>query len=137
MDTINFWPILISSVVSFGISTLWYSPFLFGKDWTNLIKIDDKDMGEMKVNNVWRSYIIHFIVTLISFVVLGFAIKAVGIDTASNGAFVGFLAWLGFIIPIAVSDILWKKQPIKLALIETVDLLVTLVIGGAIIGAWR
>ena len=136
MYTINFLAILVSAVVAFGIGALWYSPFLFGKEWMSLTKTSDKDVGSIKTSIMWGSYVIHFIATLVSLAVLGFAISAIGIQNAADGAFIGFFAWLGFIAPIGVSELLWRKSPMKLVLIDTTNILLTLVVGGAIIAAW-
>ena|SRR3989344_4140803 len=137
MYTINFWPVLVAAVVSFGIGALWYSPILFGKEWMTLTKMSDSDMEAAKAKGMWKSYVVHFIATLISFLVLAFISTTIGIANAGDGAYIAFLLWLGFVLPINVSEYLWKKAPIKLVIIDTVNVLVSLLIGGAIIGAWR
>ncbi|MES2215857.1 MAG: DUF1761 domain-containing protein [Patescibacteria group bacterium] len=137
MYTVNIWPIIVAAVVSFAIGALWYSPILFGKEWMALTKISEADMAAAKAKGVWKSYIVHFIANLISFAVLGFIIVAVGVQSGSDGAFFGFLVWLGFTLPLHISHLLWQKAPMKLILIDTVQVLIGLVIGGAIIGAWR
>ncbi len=136
MNSINIWSVIVAAVVSFGIGALWYSPILFGKEWASLIGLSAKDMEGMKAG-VWKAYVAQFIATLVSFAVLGFALAATGTDTASEAAFVGFLAWLGFSVPVGLSSLLWKKASFKLFLIEAVCSLLTLAIGGAIIGAWN
>ncbi len=137
MQTINFWPILVASIVSFGVSALWYSPILFGKEWMSLVKMTDADMDAARSKGIWKLYIIQFIMTLIGFCVLAFVIASTSAQGGSNGAFMGFLVWLGFVATGAVSGLIWEKYPFKLMLIDTVSILVTLVIGGAIIGAWK
>lgn len=137
MNTINFWPILVASIVSFGIGALWYSPILFGKEWMSLLKMTEHDMLEIKARGVGKYYVAQFIATLVMFTILGFAISSIGIMSASDGGFVGFLAWLGLVLPVSLSGILWKREPGKLFLIDTINYLVVLAIGGAILGAWR
>ncbi len=138
MYTMNIWPILVATVVSFGIGALWYSPVLFGREWTNLMKISDADITATRAKGgMWRSYIIHLVAALISFCILGFIISTTRVMNGSDGAFFGFLMWLGFIVPVHVSRLLWAKDPFKLVLIDTVQILIGLVIGGAIIGSWR
>lgn len=136
MYDVNFWSVLVAAVVSFGISALWYSPVLFGKEWMALMNISDVDV-EGRRRGMWGSYILHFVITLMSFSILAFVVSATGAMTASDGAFLGFLAWLGFSVPIAASNLLWRRDPFKLVLIDTIQILIGLIIGGAIIGAWR
>lgn len=137
MQTINFWSIFVASIVSFGVSALWYSPILFGKEWMSLVKMTDTDMDEVRSKGIWKLYIVQFIMTIIGFCVLAFIIASTSAQGGSNGAFMGFLVWLGFVATGAVSGLMWEKYPFKLMLIDTVSILLTLVIGGAIIGAWR
>ncbi len=136
MNTINFLPILVSAIVAFGLSSLWYSPILFGKEWMEAIKISPKEIEE-KTGNILRSYILQFVVTLITFSVLGFIISMVDARTGTDGAFLGLLTWLGFIIPTSLSSLLWKKETLTLVLIDSINYLLILTIGGAIIGAWK
>jgi hypothetical protein len=136
MYTVNIWAILVASVVSFGIGALWYSPILFGKEWMALSKISDKDIGDAQSKGMWKHYVIHFIFTVITFCVLAFIASATGLKTSGDGAFIAFVAWLGFILPGSVSELLWKKTPFKLVLIDSMNVLISLIIGGAIIGSW-
>ncbi len=136
METINLWSILVASVVAFAISAVWYSPILFGKEWMSLTNINEKDIAIAKTKGVTLFYVIQFIFTVISFCVLGFVMSALGTRTASDGAFLGLIAWVGFVLPVGVSNLMWEKKPFKLVLINTISTLLTLVVGGAIIGAW-
>ncbi len=133
---INFWSVLVAAVVAFVISAVWYSPILFGKEWMALAGCDEKDIAEAKSKGVTKYYIIQLIMTLISFCVLGFAMNVAGIQGTSDGAFVGIIAWLGFSVPLYVGNYMWDRRPAKLVLINAVCGLLTMVIGGAIIGAW-
>jgi hypothetical protein len=137
MSSLNFWPILVASVVSFGIGALWYSPILFGREWMNLLKMSNDDLDSAKERGVAKLYFMQFIATLVMFTVIGFAISSMSTMSVSDGAFVGFLAWLGLIAPVSLGAVMWKRESAKLILIETIHYLVVLAIGAAIIGAWR
>jgi hypothetical protein len=136
MYSINIWSILVATVVSFGIGALWYSPILFGKQWMALNKMTEADMVAAREKGVWKSYLIHLIASFISFCVLAFIISAVNAVNGSDGAFFGFLVWLGFTLPLHISQLLWQKAPFKLILIDTLQVLIGLVVGGSIIAAW-
>ena len=136
MYTISFWPILVSAVVAFVIGALWYSPVLFGKEWMGYLA-SCRGGAAGSASGMWQRYLVQIVMTLIMFVIMGFAVSASGSTGTADGALVGFLAWLGFMLPTAVTNVLWKEEPFKISLIETVNNLVILVIGGAIIGAWH
>lgn len=137
MHTVTFWPVLVAAIAAFIVSALWYSPILFGKEWMALTKMSAADMAAAKAKGVWKLYVVQFIVSLVTFGVLAFLVGSSSAAGASDGAFLGFIAWLGFIATALVGGMLWEKKTFKLILIQGVCTLLTLVIGGAIIGGWR
>lgn len=137
MTSINFWPILGASVAGFAISALWYSPVLFGKEWLSLARMTAADIAEARARGIATYYLIQFVSTLVMFIVMGFAAISAGALSAGDGAFVGFLAWIGFVIPTKMGVLLWRKEPFKLFLIDAINYFLVLIVGGAIIGAWN
>lgn len=137
MNSISFLPIVVSSLVGFGISSLWYSPILFGKEWMESQKFSPEALDAMNKSNIVHSYILQFVFTLITFTVLAFVISMADVRSSTDGAFLGLLAWLGFIVPTSLSSLLWKKETFTLVLIDSINYLLILTIGGAIIGAWK
>ena len=136
MYTINIWPILVASAVSFGLGARWYSPILFGKEWMALAKISTADITA-NTSSMLKIYVTQAIAVIVSFLVLGFILSSTGTAGGTNGAFMAFIIWLGFSATESVGSILWERKPLKLILIQSVGTLISLVIGGAIIGAWR
>jgi hypothetical protein len=136
MTHISLWPILVASVAAFAIGAAWYSPLFFGKEWMRLKGISEKDITDESKKGMWKLYLAQLISTIAMFLVLGFFVSATGSTGAANGAFLAFLAWVGFSLTTAVGDMLWNKTPVKLVLITEVGALITWALGGAIIGAW-
>ncbi|MDE2037989.1 MAG: DUF1761 domain-containing protein [Patescibacteria group bacterium] len=132
MAHISIWPVIVAAIAGFAASSIWYSPALFGKEWMSLAGIGAP--GSAK--GIWKRYASHFVVMIVTFAVLAFFMDAAGTLSSGDGAFMAFLAWLGFVAPTGAGALLWQKKPLKLALIESVGTLVSLMIGGAIIGAW-
>lgn len=136
MENINIWSIVVASIVAFAVGAIWYSPILFGKEWASLVGMSDDDLRTAKAKGVTWLYVIQFILTVITFCVLGFAMSELGTQNASDGALLGLFAWIGFVLPIGASTLMWEKRAFKLVLINMICTLLTLVVGGAIIGAW-
>lgn len=137
MYTITVWPIIIAALVAFGIGALWYSPILFGREWMRLSQTSDADVAAARSRGMWKPYLSQFLASIVTFAVLAFFVASSNAVTSVDGAFLGAVAWLGFIAPLSLSSLLWKQEPFKLVLIDTVCTLVTFVVGGAIIGAWK
>lgn len=136
MTSGNFWPILVASIVAMGIGALWYSPLLFGKEWMKLMNIKEAEIAAARKRGMVKLYAGQFVMTLVTFAVLTFILVNTASRTTGDGVLMGFLVWLGFGLPSGVSALLWENKPFKLILITSLANLVTMVIGGAIIGAW-
>jgi heme/copper-type cytochrome/quinol oxidase subunit 4 len=100
-------------------------------------KFSPEALDAMNKSNIVHSYILQFVFTLITFTVLAFVISMADVRSSTDGAFLGLLAWLGFIVPTSLSSLLWKKETFTLVLIDSINYLLILTIGGAIIGAWK
>jgi hypothetical protein len=133
---INIWSVVVATIVAFIIGAIWYSPILFGKEWMALSGCTDAQVAEAKAKGMTKFYVIQLIITFITFCVLGFAMSTTAVSGTSDGALIGILAWLGFIFPMNISSLMWERRPFKLVLISSIQMLLVLVVGGAIIGAW-
>lgn len=143
---------MIATVLSFGISALWYSPILFGREWLTLNHInygngngnggngnngDSNGNGnDNRVKNVFVLYLIQLILTLIIFIVLAFIIHSMDAFSGPEGAFIGLLTWLGFIATTYAYGLIWENRSLKLTLIDSFIVFINMLAGGAIIGAW-
>jgi hypothetical protein len=56
---------------------------------------------------------------------------------AGHGALFGFAAWLGFAAPTSYATAIFSGTPKQKWLIDSVYNLVSFVLAGAILGAWR
>ncbi len=137
MNPVSIWPVIVASLAAFGIGSLWYSPFVFGKQWMALSGIKASDMTEESKRGMWKLYAIQFATSVVTFGIIGFFVAAIGGGTAGDGAFLGLLAWIGFPAMAAIGEALWTKKPWKLALITLSCTLISWIVGGAIIGGWR
>ncbi|MBI5226414.1 DUF1761 domain-containing protein [Candidatus Micrarchaeota archaeon] len=123
--------IVIAAVIQMVVGFLWYSPMLFGNAWMKMsgIKMDQKQKPDMMMPMVWM-----FLGTLVlSFVLSGFVGYA-GAKGLVDGAFVGVMAWIGFIATTTVHTVLFENKPFKLYLLNNGHYLVGLALAGAVLG---
>ncbi len=132
---VNYLAVLVSGIIGMIIGSLWYGP-LFGKTWVKLSNISSKQMKKMKKKGVGKSYFLGFISALVMFYFLALFVEYLGANTFGQGAWLGFLLWLGFFVTIKLGMVLWENKPFSLYLIHVFhDLIVLLLIGG-ILAAW-
>ncbi len=60
------------------------------------------------------------------------AVKGIG-----GGAEIGFLAWLGLVLPLIIGQAAFERKPWRTVVIALPEALTGYVVMGAIVGAWR
>ncbi len=133
---VNYIAVIVASIVSFVIGMLWYSPFLFGNLLMKASGINKKDIEKSKKKGMGKKLLIAFITTIIMVYVLAYLLDILNYNDAVSGGLVGFLIWLGFMATIGLGRILWEGKTFSFYLINTLHELVSLVVIGAILGAW-
>jgi len=136
---VNVWAVLVCAIATMVLGFLWYSPMLFAKPWTILMGYDPNDkqkMEEMR-KSAGPSYLMSFIASLLSALVLGKLIQVSGTTNAIDGLKIGLVVWLGFVTTVQLTNALFSRQPNKLYMINTGYQAVCYIAMGAILGAWR
>ena len=130
MDTIqiDYLTVLIAAVLNMIIGYFWYSNWLFGPTWMKLNKI--KKMESSGFNILY-----DFIVSLVIVYFLAFFEVILGITTVTDGMFVGFTFWLGFVVTTQINPVIWGKQPFRLFLLDTGYKLLSFLVMSGVIGA--
>jgi hypothetical protein len=138
MDTtINYWAVLAAAVASMVIGSVWYGP-LFGKMFMQAMgmdKLSPEERTKMQKSMI-SAYALQLVGSIVMFFVLAWYIVT-SIHTGITGGMANaFGLWLGFVVPIALSNALWGGKK-TLFWLNIGNMLVTLLVAGAIIGAWR
>ncbi len=122
--------IIVAAILNMVIGFLWYSKWLFGKVWMKLCHMQD---ASMKGKNI--TFLYAFIVSLVIAYFLASFEAFVGVTTVTDGMFIGFCAWLGFVATTQISGVLWCKEPFKLFAINTGCKLLSFLVMGGVLGA--
>ena len=130
---ISFPAVGTAALATITLGALWYSSLLFGPLWMKAHGFTPEETQQMAARG--------FIVSLACYVVMAFVLATIasqaGVTTAVNGAFLGFLVWLGFLAMVGLTDHMFSRATWTGYLIDTGFKLVYAVLMGAIICAWR
>lgn len=129
----NWIEIIAAAVTANVLGFLWYGP-IFGKQWIKLTGMTETKIKEAKAKGMTKSYAIMMVSAVVMAYVLSMFIGNAGANTLTDGAMVGFWAWLGFAATIQLSKVLWGDESYNLYYLETGYYLVSLLLMGAIIG---
>jgi type III secretory pathway component EscU len=90
-SAVNWLAVIIAAVANIVISTVWYLPQVFGKQWSTLLG------REMNTGGNPMLYAIAIIGSLISAYVLALIVNVSGATSVVEGAVTGLLVSIGFI----------------------------------------
>ncbi len=132
---INIWAILLCTVVSIVIGSIWYGP-LFGKVFMKAMEMDrwTPEKRAAMTKRMGLTYALQFVSSIVMFYFLAAFVSDTGRMGVSGGIMVALCAWAGFVVPTKLGDALWGGKQI-LFWLGIGNMLITLVAAGAIIGA--
>ena len=135
---VNPWAILGAAIATMIVGFIWYSPALFARPWMVAMGYDPDDktkIDEMR-KGAGKMYGITFILSLLGAFVLAKIISGLTIETVYHGVKVAFGVWLGFLMPVQLTDKMFSRRPFNLFLINTGYQLAAYLVMGAILGKW-
>ncbi len=133
---INFWAVLLATVSSMVVGTIWYAKGVFGKTWAKLVKIDlnDKKMKEGAPKAIALTILVSFITAYVlahlSFLSHEFFKNSFLQDSLTTA----FWVWLGFTAARIITHDVFERRPAKLTFITITHEFVTIMVMGLIIG---
>lgn len=125
---IDLFTVVVAAFLNMIIGFFWYSKWLFGPAWMKLYNIK-----EMKPNRF--SLLYGLIVSLVIAYFLAFFESYLGVTTVSDGMFVGFCFWLGFVATTQIGGVIWEKSSFQGFLIHTSCKLLSYLVMSGVIGA--
>jgi hypothetical protein len=131
--SINLWALVVAALAKMAIGSLWYAPFAYGTAWMAAAGVTP---GQMKAA-MPKAMAVDLLGSLVTALVLMHVVRYARADSVVHGATVGFLCWLGFVAATTLAAVFYEGRPLKLFLINNGFLLLSLMVMGAIIGAWH
>jgi len=132
MTKINYFAVLVSAASTFAIGGLWYSPLLFQRAWMRANKITEADLP---TDGNGKIFGLAFVFALAMSFNLAMFLDAPDTTTAW-GATAGALAAIWVALGIGTVA-LFERRPAAYTAINGGYWLVSFVVMGAILGAWR
>ena len=133
---LNILAILVSAIAAFVIGALWYSPILFGKIWMKAHAFSPEKAEELK-KSATRAFMVSFLCFLVMAVVMAALVHSIGIVRVLGGAKLGVLCWAGFAATNGLTAKMFSGKAFSIFLIDAAYQLVSLVLMGCILAAWK
>jgi len=124
-------PVIVVTILNVFLGMLWYSPLLFGPMWIKGHKFDNKRLKPTAGHYI-GSILVYFITALI----LAMLITRFVLLAWDCGALLAFYIWIGFVATTHFKGVIWAHRPFSVYCIDVAYYLVSLVMMGALLGAW-
>ncbi len=128
---LNWLAIVAAAFVPMVVGALWYSPILFARPWMRAVGRSPEELTGASLG-----YGLSALMAVVTSYALARIVRWAEVDDLWNGALVGALAWLGFVATILAVSTYFGGRPRTLWAIDAAYWLVSLVMLGAIHGAW-
>lgn len=123
---------IVAAVAGMAVGALWFSPLLFVKPWSKETGVKESEMR----TGAAKKYALTALGTLAMAHVLVYIASVTGSKTAIDGIKLGFILWLGFVLPVLGTITLFEGRSKNLFLINASHHLVVLMVMGAIVSIW-
>lgn len=134
---VNYIAVLVAAIVSMGVGFVWYGPMFFAKRWMKLMGYTEKSM-EKATEGMSKMYALSFVLSLVTAYVLShvivFSENYFHYPLVMTGLTSAFWMWLGFIMPVQATDVLFGGKKWELFWINTGYQLASLLAMGVVLG---
>lgn len=134
---INWWAVVLATVVAMVIGMIWYATPVFGKTWQKLTGKSEKDMKEMSWMPVFFAIVANFVSAwVLAHLVFLSSYFYISRDYSwlSSALMTAFFVWLGFQLTMLIIHDSFEQRPIKLIALTAANQLVVLLSMGLVIG---
>lgn len=134
---VNIFVVAVVGVLNMSLAYFWYAPSMFGGRWMRAVGLTPGRVTEIQQGGMRRSALLSLFTSLMMAYVLATIIGIMGFTGLAYGAVTGLLVWVGFLATSLLGPVLWEGRPMSLYAINAGYYLVSLVLMGAVLGAWR
>jgi uncharacterized protein DUF1761 len=134
MLKINYWAVIVAAVAAIVVSSVWYSPLLFGKAWIELRGMNPGAMAGMRPPA--GEILGEAVKTLVVAFVIAHFVVSLGVGDWKGAVLLGVWLWLGFYATL-MGSVIHENYPWKLYAVHAGDGLARTLLMTVILGVWR
>jgi hypothetical protein len=126
---VNWVAVIVAAVAGLVIGGIWYAPQVFGRQWARAAGVELLSPRQIPPTTL----VLGIVSVLVTSYALALLARATGAKTITDGAILGFVAWLGFVATWTLSAVAFQKKSWMYFYLNAGQGLVALVVLGAII----
>lgn len=131
---VNYLAVVLATLSTMVVGSVWYTKAVFGKLWIKLAKIDEKAMNKAGVYPILITLVVSFITAYVLAHVAYLSNQFFNNSFLQDSLTTAFWVWLGFTAARIITHDAFEVRRKKLTLITIGHELVTFLVMGLIIG---
>lgn len=136
VPTINYWAVIIATLSSMVVGSIWYLPRAFGNAWMKLVGVTPSskpgDVAGPLITTLLLSFVTAWVLAGAAFIAWQFYGGGFLWSTIATT----IVLWAGFSAARHVTHDAFEKRPSRLTMLSMGNDLVTLLVMAIIIGVW-
>ncbi|MCU1550096.1 MAG: hypothetical protein JWR36_656 [Glaciihabitans sp.] len=133
---INYWAVILATLSSMIVGSVWYTPRVFGNYWMKAAKVTPSGKARDAVVPIVTTVIVSFITAWVLAGAVFIAFEFYGGNFLVNSLVTAILLWAGFTAARFVTHDAFDQRPSGLTVLNISHELVTILIMAVIIGVW-
>jgi hypothetical protein len=131
---INFWGVLVATLSSMVIGSLWYTPKVFGNYWMRVAKVTPSGDSKDAVKPILITLVVSFISAWVLAGSAAISQNFYGGNFLANALITALILWAGFTAARFITHDAFEGRPAGLTVLNCAHELVTLLVMALIIG---
>ena len=134
--SVSVWGVILGGLSAIAVGIIWYSPFLFGKQWGKALGVSEKEMSQDRAKVMPILVIISLLTAYVLSLLTVYFQHYTNDSWVMSGFDTGLLAWVGLAGTALVAHDVFDPRPKSKLYINLGNRLVTLLVMGLIVGAF-
>jgi hypothetical protein len=131
---INIWAVLLATLSSMVVGSVWYTPKVFGNYWMKVAKVSPSGDAKDAVKPILITLVVSFVSALVLAGSAAISQHFYGGNFLANTLITAVILWAGFTAARFITHDAFEGRPAGLTVLNCAHELVTLVVMGLIIG---
>jgi hypothetical protein len=133
---INYWAVILATLSSMVVGSIWYTPKVFGNYWMKAAKITPSGNSADAIRPILLTLVVSFITAWVLAGATYLSWDFYGGSFLVNALLTGLILWAGFTAARFITHDAFDGRPAGLTVLNVAHELVTIVIMALIIGVW-
>ncbi|WLQ08496.1 DUF1761 domain-containing protein [Arthrobacter oryzae] len=131
---INIWAVLLATLSSMVVGSVWYTPKVFGNYWMKVANVTPSGEAKDAVKPILITLVVSFVSALVLAGSAAISQHFYGGNFLANTLITAVILWAGFTAARFITHDAFEGRPAGLTVLNCAHELVTLVVMGLIIG---